>query len=77
MMKIAPGKYKLPTSAFIKANQTPDPKQSIGGRSISPMKEFERVPSMGSGNSPSPGLGMNSIQMFLNNTLTKLKRKPN
>jgi hypothetical protein len=44
---------------------------------MSPMKEFERIPSLGSalgGNSPG---GMNSIQMFLNHTLTKLKRKPN
>ena len=76
-LKIAPGKYKLPTSAFVKANQTPDPKLSLG--SMSPLKEFERIPSMGSaigGNSPGGG-GMNSIQMFLNHTLTKLKRKPN
>lgn len=75
MMKIAPGKYRLPPSAFVKANQTPDPKLSLG--QMSPMKEFERIPSLGSaisGNSPG---GMNSIQIFLNNTLTKLKRKPN
>lgn len=29
-MKIAPGKYRLPPSALVKANQTPDPKLSLG-----------------------------------------------
>ena len=68
----APPKY---LATFAQVGLTPERKPSFAmGPNDSPMKDYERIPSMNSGTGSIQGV---NLQMILNNTITKLKKKPN